>query len=725
MGEGNNLSQIELPGDEIGATNRDVSPPEHMSWTTHEYYFKATNDQVTLQFTKPESEDWTYWGGLIDLVSVQQVTATMKSKRYGEDEWDQDTTSIAVGAIDSNIHKAEVAISFEPYTKLTIELDAPVAYSSGNDAVLTIDGIEEPLKGPTDSVAVITDANGTITAILRSSDRANTETTIRTKLGDAVIGELSIKQDWDNYDANDQWTSEFDSFRPGKSSTEQVKFALDDAPLDDHEIGFYLERVVYVDRRTQQIVRLTNTPDDPSDLSDFGEFDPKKSRTDAKGVATSEFKMKRTPSKFVLELELVAYDFNARTEGRSTSTANGMMTLMARAKADDDRKTALSKNASSPKLTMRLPIDMAQKTMRRYHYVTADGEKLVIPFEFKRWSGKPSEIIVKMPDIAGVAPDWEKANSDGNGIVKSSSGKNSADYGKLYPVLNSQFGKKSFSLSTQPSRLNSKENYIKLFFDGRKRTPHEVVVTYADPNTGEQHEEALENEIKNWFFYYRQFVPKMGDVFYRDKYHKDQDASGLYDRDTGKVWVYDRSVGHKPGAIKAIWYNRRKRDEHPSHNIGGPNRTTGLDTLIKILAHEKEHKRVHTAYLNAREKYEKELENWVPGTEKPEDFDIDQDGVDNETEQEYDLDWDGREKDSWTLGRYHRSYKTKGDREYFGRKAEEGARNHKLHKQDWASLLPRRVKPPGGKRKEWVTGKQWPNDGGFEKDKGVDWEEID
>jgi hypothetical protein len=93
-----------------------------------------------------------------------------------------------------------------------------------------------------------------------------------------------------NYDGDDAWNFDPDIITAGNSSNLTVIFKLNDVPLDQHNVGFYVNEIQYVDD-DGNIQTLDNTPDDPQDLSDYAYFDDDQATTDSNGQASDNLEM--------------------------------------------------------------------------------------------------------------------------------------------------------------------------------------------------------------------------------------------------------------------------------------------------------------------------------------------------------------------------------------------------------------------------------------------------
>jgi hypothetical protein len=229
--------------------------------------------------------------------------------RAGTGDWTEGGTKIAAGGIDTDIHKADVKITYTPNTTLEITLDGGTGHDT--DASLVLNGTT---IAPGGDVEVDTDDNGDIIGTLKSSDTlsAVTITVTDPEATDTTV-QQSIQFVPDNYDQSDQWVSDPDDLVADDSNTETVKFALDNVGLSGHTIGFYITEVDYLDENGD-LQSLYNTADNPSDLSDWAYFEDEEVVTGDDGTAVATLYVQPdTDTTTIVSVTLSAYDLTVWT----------------------------------------------------------------------------------------------------------------------------------------------------------------------------------------------------------------------------------------------------------------------------------------------------------------------------------------------------------------------------------------------------------------------------
>ncbi len=386
-------------------------------------------------------------GGEVDrgTATFTVVQVTILTRRQGTTEWQSSGTAIAVGAVDSAIHKADVEISTDPAMAdlgLTVELSAAIAYEVNRDAKLAIGG-GDPLVGPIGTKTVSTGSGGKVSGVLTSSDRADSTAGITVKLNGTTAASTQIAFVWDNYTGEDFWESSREYIEPGKTSTEKVKFKLDDVALDGHEIAFYIEHVKYLDEETNEVHELVNTPDAPSDLSEYAKFSPQTVKTDSDGIATTELAMYKVAGKQMLYLEMVAYDFSARTIGRTVPLASSSAAATSpsgeegTSEEPDPRKNAKSKQSTTESIRgwgfvqvwQKVPAIAGPKNRPATHkkfefkvFVAGKPKKGACKFSLQRWDGKKKSWVDAKAGQATIRLSRKKGKAWLNGETSQTNG---------------------------------------------------------------------------------------------------------------------------------------------------------------------------------------------------------------------------------------------------------------------------------------------------------------
>ncbi len=319
-------------------------------------------------------------------------------------------------------------------------------------------------------------------------------------------------------------------------------------------------------------------------------------------------------------------------------------------------------------LEMHKPIDVENN--RRSLFVFQGTKENDIPFVL---SSELDNLTINLTlDNIGSAPNWDNggtARNNGHGRYFEK-----AKFGKKLPEKNSDFGKKSFTVSRDVHGLSPDEMYVKIFFNGKE-------LYHQDPKSllGTK-------KMANWFYYWRQFINNMDSTYYGGM---SPGTKGFYEEATKRVILYDTASGVRISSW-VNWYDPDERETHKSHWIAGnatdegryvksqrPEPASGIDCCVKVLAHEMKHAEISQGSFGKT--------------------DTDGDLVCDEIE--IALGWtDHRVKDSWGMVAVFSEYKDFGDYEYMAHRAEEGASaNDEYHKKDWSSTLFERAK-----------GKQWP-----------------
>ena len=248
----------------------------------------------------------------------------IKTKRKGAGEWDAGITSIAVGSVDSDIHKAEVTILIEPAEE---GIPVPVRFEAGvdkpgRDAVLILNDTEIQ-AGNGNTTMVTTDSYGTLKGTLLSSDVLTSAKECKIT---ACEKSKNVDFVWDNYAGDDFWQVDPDVLIEGQEYINKIIFRLDGTGLDNHDIVVFIEAVTYIDQNGNTVTEL-NTPQNPKDMSEYGLFPKQPTKTDNNGIATVKMNIKEVAGKDLESVLLVAYDYNAtHTVGDLNAVPLGSMT---------------------------------------------------------------------------------------------------------------------------------------------------------------------------------------------------------------------------------------------------------------------------------------------------------------------------------------------------------------------------------------------------------------
>ena len=242
----------------------------------------------------------------------------VKTKRVGTTEWSVGGCDIAAGGINSYAHKADVLIEAEAEVALLVTLIDGEGHTSAKNAKLVIGGVTIT---PGQTETLTTNTSGQIEGVLTSSDVLDgatievTKPTSESKSYEPTVSAY-VSFGWDNYDS---WESYEVYSIPGANSTQTVTFKRNGAPLSSHSIKFFVEEVQYEDENGV-VYTLTNTPDNPSDLSEWASFETPSLTTDINGVVTATLITENRPE--IVSITMGAYDMGV-WEGDEDDSENG------------------------------------------------------------------------------------------------------------------------------------------------------------------------------------------------------------------------------------------------------------------------------------------------------------------------------------------------------------------------------------------------------------------
>ena len=256
---------------------------------------------VTISASCDDAQD-----GEIDAVvsSIQLLT-----KRVDDSGWQEEDTAIAAGAIDSAAHKADVRIvGLDPQRSVDVKLIGGSGHTSANDAKLIFG---EVTIGPGETQSLTPDQNGELNGTLTSSDVLDGATIEVTDSGVSSTASTYVAFEWDNYQGDDGWVSTPEYISPDSSCDQTLILMHEGSPLNGHLIEFYVEEVQYEDEYGY-VVTLTNTPENPSDLSSWASFETSQGYTDSYGEVTVALNIEDKPE--ILSVTLGAYDLTVWEE---------------------------------------------------------------------------------------------------------------------------------------------------------------------------------------------------------------------------------------------------------------------------------------------------------------------------------------------------------------------------------------------------------------------------
>jgi len=230
-------------------------------------------------------------------VEVTGVDITLKARSAADSNWVEGNVTIASGGVNNDPHKAVLLVEDDPpvSSRFQISLAGGRGHGGSNNASAAIGGVS---VGPGETKKPKTGAQGNATGYLLSSN----------VLASATVTAGTSKQidfAWNNYAEDDFWVSDPIFLVPGESSDEVLTLQLNSMPLEGHEIAFFVEEVVYFDENGD-IITLTNTASEPSDLSSWASFADVQVTVDGDGRANATLVVEDKPE--IVSLTMRAYD---------------------------------------------------------------------------------------------------------------------------------------------------------------------------------------------------------------------------------------------------------------------------------------------------------------------------------------------------------------------------------------------------------------------------------
>jgi hypothetical protein len=123
-------------------------------------------------------------------------------------------------------------------------------------------------------------------------------------------GKCRVRFAWNNYE--DEGCSEDPAgLKPGSTQIELSKYMLDGIPLDGHRIKFYVEKVLFVDKKGKRH-EYEDPPDKPRDLSAYAYYKPQTVLTNKDGVARTTLHLPDEHVKSWILYHYKSYDLSAR-----------------------------------------------------------------------------------------------------------------------------------------------------------------------------------------------------------------------------------------------------------------------------------------------------------------------------------------------------------------------------------------------------------------------------
>ena len=254
--------------------------------------------------------------GTMTVVEVVSIDVVPKNVPSG---WVPPTpVQIAAGAICSPAHQADVTIAIEPKladVPVTVWLGGGRGHQNGKEARL-VSGVDVAYGGG-EPAWLTTATGGLIHATLTSSDVYFPDDETFTINAGALS--TPVQFSWDEYSEPGEWTFEPGYLPvpgvltnhlilrhhrgPGNCTTNNYSPWV---PLGGHEIRMFVEELEYWDDEGD-IQTLTNTPEDPADLSAWATFPESPTVTDADGQVTINLTLHTNNIASVL---MAAYDWS-------------------------------------------------------------------------------------------------------------------------------------------------------------------------------------------------------------------------------------------------------------------------------------------------------------------------------------------------------------------------------------------------------------------------------
>lgn len=199
--------------------------------------------------TKPASDE--SWGGTAAEKSFEVAAYRvdwMKVREVGATDWTNDVVGVASGAIDSDVHKAEVLIQLVPPVQGKVKVQLTGGNGDTKNAKLVVGSAT---VNPGEPQEVDSNGSGQVQGKLTSSDKLERAT--------ISVGNQSadVEFAWNNYEEEDAWISSEEYIVPGVTSDETVTLKLNDKPLDGHNLKFEVTEICFIDENgeTQVLIR--------------------------------------------------------------------------------------------------------------------------------------------------------------------------------------------------------------------------------------------------------------------------------------------------------------------------------------------------------------------------------------------------------------------------------------------------------------------------------------
>lgn len=253
----------------------------------------------------------TAWLTVVHVLSVE-----VAGRGWPEREW-ANTATIAAGALPTDPHQADVRVTVFPNRidmPFLVRLEGGLGHTEEFDAALTLG--RQSLRPLGDYQECSSGAGGVAEGCFTSSDVVGETGTVRASTKSATVSFV-----WDEFEEDDEWVLDPD-YIPSDGRVQNRfrlrlhKEASDDSPfqpLAGHEVRMFVEEIVIEDEDGNQQT-FSNTPESPSDLSEWIEFADESGVCDSNGEVELMLEVKRDNVVFV---RLVAYDWTVFSSTRT------------------------------------------------------------------------------------------------------------------------------------------------------------------------------------------------------------------------------------------------------------------------------------------------------------------------------------------------------------------------------------------------------------------------
>jgi len=327
---------------------------------------------------------------------------------------------IAAGGIHSPAHQATVQIKFYPPLP-----DIPAAVmlqdGVGHDRSAELSILQNIMQDGHGSFIYFSDTNGLLTGVLTSGDTLGT---LEIHADDKIA---MVRQTWmDPYDMQEEWDVRFEDrdgvltdyafINGGGKMHYRVRFPHRRipgdpnsplAPMDQHEIRFFVEEVVYMDTEGYPQT-ITNTPSAPDErVNEWASFE-QTVFTDSDGWASAVMNVADRAS--LVSVTVIPYDYTVWVNADAAATPAGPVAMGAmQAAAPANETQELDNRVKHP--LYRVPKILAA------NYAVVARASMQIPLTATAFESSTSEIRHDMIVFLGSTElnDWAVKFFDSNG----------------------------------------------------------------------------------------------------------------------------------------------------------------------------------------------------------------------------------------------------------------------------------------------------------------------